>query len=226
MASGETPTTEFPRSIGEVAARSLARAGYTRFDHLTKVSREALLAIHGVGPKSVGALEEELKARGLGFGEEASAGAERIREAEGQARPQIIVPTLRYRDAAAAIAFLESAFGFEPRHVSRGDDGSVAHAEILYGSAVVMIGTQRDDWMRTLIPEEVGGVTSSAYLVVEDVEAHHTQAVHAGAEIVRPLEETSYGSREYSARDPEGHLWHFGTYDPSGSAGTDEPSRE
>ena len=32
--------------------------------------------------------------------------------------------------------------------------------------------------------------------------------------IVRPLDDTPYGSREYAARDPEGQVWSFGTYDP------------
>lgn len=59
--------TEFPRTIGKVAARELALAGYTRFEHLARVSKKALLAIHGVGPKALKILEEELKARGLEF---------------------------------------------------------------------------------------------------------------------------------------------------------------
>ena len=67
MTSKESPITEFPRSIGKVATRELAQAGYTRFDHLTQVSRKSLLAIHGVGPKSLDILEEELKKRGLGY---------------------------------------------------------------------------------------------------------------------------------------------------------------
>lgn len=67
MTSNEAPATEFPRSIGRVAARELARAGYTRFEHLTRVSRGRLQAIHGVGPKSLDILEEELKKRGLGY---------------------------------------------------------------------------------------------------------------------------------------------------------------
>lgn len=49
--------------------------------------------------------------------------------------------------------------------------------------------------------------------------ADHARAKEAGAEIARPLEDIPYGSREYSARDPEGQLWHFGSYDPF------EPSR-
>lgn len=68
MTSKETPTAEFPRSIGKVATRELARAGYTCFEHLTKVSKESLLALHGVGPKSLNILEEELEKRGLGYG--------------------------------------------------------------------------------------------------------------------------------------------------------------
>jgi hypothetical protein len=67
MASKEAPATEFPRSIGKVAARELALSGYTRFEHLTQASRKSLLAIHGVGPKSLDILEGELRKRGLGF---------------------------------------------------------------------------------------------------------------------------------------------------------------
>jgi hypothetical protein len=36
----------------------------------------------------------------------------------------------------------------------------------------------------------------------------------AGAEIVRALEQTDYGSREFTACDPEGNVWSFGTYQP------------
>ena len=52
------------------------------------------------------------------------------------------------------------------------------------------------------------------YVYVEDVQAHHDRAKAAGAEIVRSLQVTDYGSWEYSVRDPEGHLWSFGTYRP------------
>jgi hypothetical protein len=69
MSSKESPDTEFPRSIGKVAARELALAGYTRFEHLANVSKKTLLAIHGVGPKSVNILEKELQKRGLDYKE-------------------------------------------------------------------------------------------------------------------------------------------------------------
>jgi hypothetical protein len=59
--------TEFPRSIGRVATRALAARGFTRYDQLTRVSAEALLEIHGVGPKAVAVLREELATRNLSF---------------------------------------------------------------------------------------------------------------------------------------------------------------
>ena len=123
-------------------------------------------------------------------------------------------PFVRYRDARAAIAWLGEAFGFEPREVTEGDDGTVFHAELAYGAGALMLGSAREtDWgLRT--PRELGGVTAGTYVVVEDVDAHYERARAAGAEILIELGDTMYGSREYMARDPEGHLWSFGTYRP------------
>jgi predicted flap endonuclease-1-like 5' DNA nuclease len=59
--------TEFPRSIGRVADRELALHGHTRYDHLAAVTEKQLLKIHGVGPKAVAILREELTGRGLSF---------------------------------------------------------------------------------------------------------------------------------------------------------------
>jgi uncharacterized glyoxalase superfamily protein PhnB len=54
------------------------------------------------------------------------------------------------------------------------------------------------------------------YVCVDDVDAHHARAVANGADIVRDLADTDYGSREYSARDLDGNLWSFGSYQPFG----------
>lgn len=80
-----------------------------------------------------------------------------------------------------------------------------------------MLGPSRDDWMRTRVPAEVDGVTGSTYIAVPDVDAHYRRAVAGGADVARVLERTSYGSVEYSVRDLEGHLWHFGDYRPVAS---------
>jgi uncharacterized glyoxalase superfamily protein PhnB len=64
------------------------------------------------------------------------------------------------------------------------------------------------------MPREVRGVSQAVYVHVADIEVHFDRAKASGAEIVCTLKDTDYGSLEYSARDPEGHLWHFGTHLP------------
>ena len=57
--------TEYPPSLGRTARRQLALAGYTTFAQLTEVTPKQLLAIHGVGPKAIRLLTDELAQRGL-----------------------------------------------------------------------------------------------------------------------------------------------------------------
>jgi uncharacterized glyoxalase superfamily protein PhnB len=123
-----------------------------------------------------------------------------------------IYPSLRYRDAHAAIDWLERAFGFERHAVYDGPDGTVAHAELRHGDGMVMLGSERDGGDQ--FGSHVG--QSWTYVVVTDPDAHYARADAAGAEIVRALGDQEYGSRDYSARDLEGNLWSFGTYRPGG----------
>ena len=71
-----------------------------------------------------------------------------------------------------------------------------------------MLGSEKDDKFGSHAGQ---GWT---YVVVDDARAHYERAKEAGAEIVRESEEQDYGSTDYSARDPEGNLWSFGTYRP------------
>ncbi|MEE2638609.1 MAG: VOC family protein [Acidobacteriota bacterium] len=125
-----------------------------------------------------------------------------------------IFPFLRYENAAAAFEWLHRAFGFEKQMLVPGPKGTVAHAQLRYGASVVMIGTAEDDGLNVKSSLAAGGVTQGIYVHVDDVTAHHDRAKAAGAEIVMALEDTPYGSREYMAKDLEGHLWSFGTYAP------------
>lgn len=118
-----------------------------------------------------------------------------------------VFPSLVYDDASAAIEFLLSAFGAE-RHAVYGKDGAVQHAELRFGNGIVMFGSPG------LGAEATRGRGGGIYVVVADADAHCARARDAGAEIVRDPMNTDYGSREYSARDPEGNVWHFGTYQP------------
>jgi uncharacterized glyoxalase superfamily protein PhnB len=131
-----------------------------------------------------------------------------------------VIPGMRYHDAPAAIDWLCRAFGFEKHLVVPGEkDGVIVHAQLRYGNGMVMLGSTGahgggfDELMTT--PRQIQGrETQSAYVIVEDVDAHHDRAVAAGAEVVMPLEDKDYGGRGYSCRDLEGHIWSFGDFDP------------
>lgn len=125
-----------------------------------------------------------------------------------------IFPALRYGDANAALEFLKRAFGAEEKDVHRDDDGAIQHAELRLGAGIVMLGQYSEaGWLGGEAPRPLSS-TVSLYLVVVDPDGHCARAKAAGARIVRELEDTPYDSREYSARDIEGNLWSFGTYDP------------
>jgi uncharacterized glyoxalase superfamily protein PhnB len=124
---------------------------------------------------------------------------------------QSLFPTLKYDDAHTAIDFLERAFGFERHAVHETDDGAVAHAELRLGDDYVMLGATSAGEERF---NQSAGHTS-VYVVVDDPDAVYDRAKEAGATIERELTDQDYGSREFTARDPEGNLWSFGTYRPS-----------
>lgn len=128
-------------------------------------------------------------------------------------RPKVY-PCLAYRDPAAAIAFLQRAFGFSPLLTMPGEDGVIMHAELSLGDEVIMLGAAKPDlcWVS---PLDLPALNATVYFFVDEVDAHYERAVAAGAKVVRAVRDTNYGSREYSVKDPEGHEWHFGTYRPS-----------
>jgi uncharacterized glyoxalase superfamily protein PhnB len=124
---------------------------------------------------------------------------------------QSIFPSVRYRDAVAAIDFLERAFGFEPGLVVQDHDGAVQHAELRFAGEWIMVGSTTEGGDGRLA---VDTGPAWIYLVVDDPDAHYERARAAGAEIVRELIDEEFGSRGYTARDPEGNLWSVGTYRP------------
>jgi uncharacterized glyoxalase superfamily protein PhnB len=127
-----------------------------------------------------------------------------------------VIPTVRYRDVGAAIAWLQKAFGLEPHRVVKDSLGNVLYGEVTFGSGMVMIAPVQDSPFGKLMvqPDEVGGVeTQICYLPVADTKAHYARAKAAGAEIIFDIDADRDGGG-YSCRDPQGHVWNFGTYDP------------
>jgi uncharacterized glyoxalase superfamily protein PhnB len=129
-----------------------------------------------------------------------------------------MISCLSYSDPDAAIVWLEDAFGFMPYAIYRDDSGAVMHAELVFGNGMIMIGPSAKGAFSKrfmAMPRDCGNrCTQAVCVIVDDVDAHHAKAVAAGAEIVMAPEDQSYGARTYAARDPEGHVWSFGDYDP------------
>ncbi|WP_327131562.1 VOC family protein [Streptomyces sp. NBC_01343] len=123
-----------------------------------------------------------------------------------------ICPTLRYRDAKAAVRLLTEAFGFSQIAVYEGEDGAVMHAELAYGNGLVMLGSKGTG---SVFDKAMGdGGPVGVYVVVDDVDAHHRRAAEHGVEVLMEPTDQDYGSRDYMARDAEGNIWSFGTYAP------------
>jgi uncharacterized glyoxalase superfamily protein PhnB len=125
---------------------------------------------------------------------------------------------MRYRDAPAAIEWLCRAFGFEKHAVYPNADGTIAHAQLTFGNGMVMLGSVNNGTPYSQLvrqPDEIGKVeTQSPCLIVSDSDAVYATAKAAGAEIVMDIADMDYGGRAFTCRDPEGHLWSVGSYDP------------
>jgi uncharacterized glyoxalase superfamily protein PhnB len=119
--------------------------------------------------------------------------------------PPQVWPSLQARDARALIRFLVDAFGFAET-VVYGDGDLVHHAELAWPpGGGIMLGSVRDS-------SSIQPGAFQAYVVTDDPDALFARASAAGAEVVRELTDTDYGSREFSVKDPEGNGWSFGTY--------------
>jgi uncharacterized glyoxalase superfamily protein PhnB len=129
-----------------------------------------------------------------------------------------VIPALRYRDADAGIAWLKDVLGFEENAVYRDGSGKVAHAELTLGNGMIMLGSV-DEKSQALgyakQPDEIGNfVTSSIYVIVPDCAPVYARVQAAGSFILMELRTMDYGGGGFTVRDPEGHVWSVGEYDP------------
>ncbi|MCU6499730.1 VOC family protein [Rugamonas sp. A1-17] len=128
-----------------------------------------------------------------------------------------VIPCMRYRDAPAAIDWLCTTFGFEATLVVPNEDGTIAHAQLGFGNSMIMLGSVFDTEFGRLMkqPSEIGQFnTQSSYLVVNDADQVYDRVKQAGGEILLDIKDEDYGGRGFTCRDPEGHIWSIGTYDP------------
>ena len=121
-----------------------------------------------------------------------------------------VFPTLKYDDAHAAIDFVERTLGMERHQVHEAEPGKVAHAELRFRDAFVMLASRGVG-----DPKFEPGSPTVVYIAVDEVDSLYERAKEAGAKILMEPTDQDYGSRDFSLADPEGHVWAFGTYAPS-----------
>ncbi|MGB3410841.1 MAG: VOC family protein [Microthrixaceae bacterium] len=127
----------------------------------------------------------------------------------------VFVSSVHYRDPAAAVEFLERAFGFELTMAIEGppEAPEMCHYEMaLNGRGRVMVGGEFESRVRS--PASIDG-TNTQRLHVQlpgELEAHCEHARAAGAEIVMEPEGQFYGDVSYRALDSEGHSWTFSVH--------------
>jgi uncharacterized glyoxalase superfamily protein PhnB len=119
-----------------------------------------------------------------------------------------VLPHVTYRNVAEASEWLAGVFGFA-EHDRYGPPGAPTGAQMYLGDAWVMLDAA-DAGEKT--PAELGYGTQSLTVFVQDVGAHYETSKSAGAMIVEDLHETTYGERQYGARDLDGHNWLFSTH--------------
>ena len=129
----------------------------------------------------------------------------------------VIIPTMRYKDALKAIEWLCKAFGFEKHLIAPGENGTIVHAQLSFGNAMIILGSEIDNEYGKFVktPKDLDGInTQTAYIIVEGIDEHYRRAIDTGAEIIIDIKDEDYGGRGYSCQDPEGYIWNFGSYNP------------
>ena len=121
-------------------------------------------------------------------------------------KPPQIIPYLFYRDVPAALDFLCRAFGFKEEMRHEKPSGGMHGEASLQGQLVMMGQGGHEQGLKP--PPDVGAATMGVFVYIDDVDKHYAAAKAAGAEIVHPPKDVSYG-RTYWANDPEGHPWFF-----------------
>ena len=118
-----------------------------------------------------------------------------------------INPVVHYRDLAAGAKFLVDAFGFVQQRAHADDDGKVQYVELVLDGAPLGLGPLTEGTIFDTGPAVV-------YISLDEVDTMHERAVAAGAEVLMAPTDQEYGSRDFVAKDHEGNVWCFGTFQP------------
>jgi PhnB protein len=121
-----------------------------------------------------------------------------------------VIPRLFCRNPAAQIEFCKTTFGAEERNRRCGPDGSIMHALVTIGPAMVMIESEWPGFANRA-PQPDGSSPVALYVYVEDVDQAVDRAVAAQAKLLMPPQDQFWGDRTAWVMDPSGHVWTIAT---------------
>jgi PhnB protein len=118
-----------------------------------------------------------------------------------------LTPFLCVDGAAAAIEFYSTAFGATLVEKMDGPDGTVAHAELDFGSGRLQLGDPAEAYKITAFDPSADVATFSIALYCSDVDDVVDRARRAGATVREEPQDFATGDRFASLRDPFGVRW-------------------
>jgi PhnB protein len=122
-----------------------------------------------------------------------------------------VTPYIIVSGAAAALDFYKKAFNAIELFRMDAPGGKIGHAEIKIGDSPIMLADEHPE-MGAKGPKTYGGSPVSVMLYVEDSDALSAQAINAGANVLRPIQDQFYGDRSCTVEDPFGHTWTISTH--------------
>lgn len=127
---------------------------------------------------------------------------------------QDIIPTLVYRNAAAAIDFYKAAFGAQELTRHPAPDGkSIWHAQLRIGDTVIALNDDMPGGPGLVTPASATHKPTGSFMLYSaDVDAMFHKAVAAGAKPAMPVTDMFWGDRMGTVVDPFGHAWMLGTH--------------
>ncbi len=111
------------------------------------------------------------------------------------------------KNATQAIEFYKQAFGAEEIfRMTDPTDGRIGHAELQFGETLMMLADEYPDF-GALSPDTIGGSPVTFHVDTGSTDAAVAQAIAAGATLLRPAADQSFGERVAQVLDPYGHRW-------------------
>jgi PhnB protein len=126
----------------------------------------------------------------------------------GAVKDEMVIPMLVCRDAASEADFCKAAFGAVELSRRLAQDGSVLHATLKIGEAMLMVHAESPH-LASRAPQMDGSSPVVIYIYLAKVDTAIQRAQAAGARLLIPATNQFWGDRVGRMVDPAGHVWNI-----------------